>query len=235
MSDDLVATTVRLPQAQLDALDAMSEDGEIPNRSEGIRSAIGFALDSDEWEISEDARKLAAFKRTKRLSQVHFYREGFRPMVRRVLQAVGSTSPPWEPEQVERTAPLVFEEQIKTLFDSEERREWAQEVLSDEISRYADAYLQEQPDDDNPYVDAFRAEFADERGVVERINADGDGDHMLPDAIRMLDRGLRPVDVAERLSKRQGVDADTAAAVVEEAETETRRTPALADGGEADE
>ena len=92
MSDEqMVATTVRLPESQVDALDAMTDDGEIPNRSEGIRAAIGFALDSDEWEVDSDAAKLAKFQRTKRLSKVHFYQEGFGQMVRDVLGAVAST------------------------------------------------------------------------------------------------------------------------------------------------
>lgn len=216
MSDEnMVATTVRMPQAQIDALDDMSENGEIPNRSEGIRAAVGFALDSDEWDVDNDAAKLAKFQRTKRLSKVHFYREGFAQMVRDVLGAVASTSPAWTPEQVERTAPKIFDDQIDTLFDTPERKEEAWETLRAEIEQYQDAYYEEQPDEGNVYLEAFESE-------------DDDGDwspdwkpevaDLAEDALDLLDvPGNTVANVETALSERKNVDDDLAATAVSKA------------------
>lgn len=190
---NLITTTVRLPESQIDALDAMAETGEIPNRSEGIRAGLGYAINSDEWEVPDEAKTLAKFERTKRLSKVHFYREGFRPMVRRVLRTVGSTSPPWEPDQVERTAPKVFEDQIETLFDSEDRREWAWDVLEDEIAQYADAYRQEQPADENPYVSAFQEAVT--QFEFDEVDLEG-ADEEIPIGDRIEEIGFNVVNVA---------------------------------------
>lgn len=218
MSDEeLVPITVRVPRSQIDALDEMDEQGEIPNRSEGIRSMIGFSLDSDEFEVPDEASTLEKFQRTKRLSKVHFYREGFRQQVRTVLGGVAGTSPPWTPEQVERTAPQIFERQIETLFDSDDRRAEAWDALEAETDLYRAAYNGE-ADEDNPYLEAFQEDDDESEWTPEWKPDVGE---LLPDARDLLaDPQNDPETVETALSARKNVDADLASTVVSRALSE---------------
>jgi Arc/MetJ-type ribon-helix-helix transcriptional regulator len=216
MSDeDMVATTVRLPQSQIDALDDMADADEIPNRSEGIRAAIGYALDSDDWEVSTDAAKLAKFQRTKRLSKVHFYREGFGRMVRRVLGSVASTSPAWDPETVERALPKIFGEQIDTLFDTDERKSEAWDTLEAEIEDYREAWDEtDAADDGNPYL----ALLSDDESDDWEPEWKPDVADLADDAADLLDAPGNDAETVETaLRERKNVDADLAATAVSRA------------------
>ena len=213
MSEKLQPTTVRISQEQIDALDEVVDEGCAPNRSEAIREAVSYWLQSDECEVPTEALQLAKFQRSKRLSRIHFYREGFRPMVRRVLRSVARTSPPWDPEVVRETAPEIFGPQIEDLF-GEDRHEWAHGVLEDEIDRYAEAF-EDDDDGQNPYVSAFEDDDEPPEGVDD------------PEPIHELDLeevGLRPVKSARRHNYLADRDPDEWPARVAEDIGATRET-----------
>lgn len=217
--EEMVATTVRLPRSQIDALDSASEEGTIPNRSEGIRAAVGRYLDSDDVEIPDEAATLAAFQRTKRQSKVWFYREGFQQMVGRVLGAVAKTTPPWHPDAVERTAPRIFERQIQTLFDSEERREEARETLQAEIRKYREAYDESDVDEVNQYLAALaREDDGDEDGEWSH-SWEPDVDELADHAVGLLAEGAQDSveGLQAALANRRDVTDDLAAEATQRA------------------
>lgn len=52
--------TLRIPEAQLAALESRVDDGEFPNRSEAIRHAVRELLGEEETDVGFSTSRLAA-------------------------------------------------------------------------------------------------------------------------------------------------------------------------------